>query len=110
MAAAWRTAGFDAAAVDDIIAMQWEKLICNVAYSAPCALTGLTVGEIRDHPELARTSQAAAVEAWETARARGVAIDVPDPVELVREFAARMPGASRRHCWTTRPTGPARSM
>ncbi|TDC46598.1 2-dehydropantoate 2-reductase [Actinomadura sp. KC345] len=93
VAAAWRTAGFDAEAVDDVIAMQWEKLICNVAYSAPCALTGLTVGEIRDHPELALTSQAAATEAWETARWRGVAVDVADPVELVREFAARMPGA-----------------
>lgn len=93
VAAAWRAAGFDAEAVDDVIAMQWEKLICNVAYSAPCALTGLTVGEVRDHPELSRTSRAAAVEAWETARARGVAIDVPDPVELVRDFAARMPGA-----------------
>ncbi|TDC68515.1 2-dehydropantoate 2-reductase [Actinomadura sp. GC306] len=93
VAAAWRTAGFDAAAVDDVVAMQWEKLICNVAYSAPCALTGLTVGEVRDHPELSLTSQAAATEAWETARARGVAIDVPDPVELVRDFAARMPDA-----------------
>ncbi|TDB91740.1 2-dehydropantoate 2-reductase [Actinomadura sp. 7K534] len=93
VAAAWRTAGFDAAAVADVIAMQWEKLICNVAYSAPCALTGLTVGEVRDHPELSVTSQAAATEAWVTALARGVAIDVPDPVELVRDFAARMPAA-----------------
>ncbi len=43
IARAWTDAGFDAAAVTDIAAMQWEKLICNVAYSAPCALTGMTV-------------------------------------------------------------------
>uniref|UniRef100_UPI002603C594 ketopantoate reductase family protein n=1 Tax=Mycobacterium sp. TaxID=1785 RepID=UPI002603C594 len=33
IARAWADAGFDAAAVADIAAMQWEKLICNVAYS-----------------------------------------------------------------------------
>lgn len=93
VAAAWRAAGFDAAAVSDILAMQWEKLICNVAYSAPCAITGMTVGAVRDHPEVGTVSRAAAVEAWNVAKARGVAIDVDDPVALVRDFAARMPKA-----------------
>jgi 2-dehydropantoate 2-reductase len=89
----WRTAGFDAAAVTDILAMQWEKLICNVAYSAPCAITGLTLGGVMDHPEMGAVSRAAATEAWTVARARGVAIAVDDPVALVREFAGRMPKA-----------------
>lgn len=93
VAALWRSAGFDAAAVTDILAMQWEKLICNVAYSAPCAITGLTVGEVRDHPEMGEVSRAAAIEAWTVARALRVAIDVEDPVALVREFAGRMPHA-----------------
>ncbi|OYD70570.1 ketopantoate reductase [Rhodococcus sp. OK302] len=93
VAEAWRTAGFDALAVDDIAAMQWEKLICNVAYSAPCALTGLTVGEVLDHDEMGPVSQAAAIEAWEVAKARGIAIDVGDPVAFVRDFGARMPAA-----------------
>lgn len=93
IAAAWRAGGFDAAAVGDIAAMQWEKLICNVAYSAPCALTGLTVGEVMDHPEMGPISRAAATEAWETARALGIGIDVPDPVVHVREFGAQMPAA-----------------
>ncbi|MCP5180188.1 MAG: 2-dehydropantoate 2-reductase [Pseudomonadales bacterium] len=91
--ACYQAAGFDAAAAPDIAAMQWEKLICNVAYSAIAALTGLTVGEIMDHPELATVSQAAAVEAWRVARARDIAIAVDDPVRLVRDFAARMPAA-----------------
>lgn len=93
VAAVWRHAGFDAAAVTDILAMQWEKLICNVAYSAPCALTGLTVGEVMDDADVGPVSRAAATEAWQVARALGVAIKVDDPVALVRDFAARMPRA-----------------
>jgi len=93
LAAAWRTGGFDAAAVGDIAAMQWEKLICNVAYSAPCALTGLTVGEVLNHDEMGPVSRSAAIEAWETARALGIGIDVTDPVALVRNFGAQMPAA-----------------
>ncbi len=93
IAAVWRAAGFDAQAVQDIAAMQWEKLICNVAYSAICALTGATLGEVLDDPELGPISRAAATEAWLVGRARGVAIEVEDPVAHVREFAERMRGA-----------------
>lgn len=93
VAALWRDAGFDAAAVSDILAMQWEKLICNAAYSAPCALTGFTVGEVLDDADAGAVSRAAATEAWMVARARGVALSVDDPVALVREFARRMPRA-----------------
>lgn len=93
IAQAWRAGGFDCQAVDDIAAIQWEKLICNVAYSAPCALTGLTVGEVLDNEEMSQVSADAATEAWEIARARGIAVDVPDPVALVRDFGAPMPDA-----------------
>ena len=93
VAGAWRTAGFDARAVADIAAMQWEKLICNVAYSAPCALTGLTVGDVLDHEHMGPVSRAAATETWEIARARDIAIDVADPVVFVRDFGAAMPAA-----------------
>ncbi|WP_235735209.1 ketopantoate reductase family protein [Nocardioides alcanivorans] len=91
IAQAWQLAGFDAEAVPEILPMQWEKLICNVAYSAPCALTGLTVSEVRDDEHLGAVSRAAATEAWEVARAVGVRLEVQDPVALVRDFAARMP-------------------
>ncbi len=93
IAQAWAGAGFDAAAVTDIAAMQWEKLICNAAYSAPCALTGLTVGQVMDDPEMGPVSRAAATEAWTVARASGIAIAVDDPVAHVRAFGAQMPGA-----------------
>ncbi|MCV7383160.1 ketopantoate reductase family protein [Mycolicibacter longobardus] len=93
IARVWSEAGFDAAAVADIAAMQWEKLICNVAYSAPCALTGMTVGQVMDDADVGPISRAAATEAWTVARAAGIGIDVPDPVEHVRAFGAQMPDA-----------------
>ncbi|WP_201359364.1 ketopantoate reductase family protein [Mycobacterium paraintracellulare] len=93
IARAWTDAGFDAAAVNDIAAMQWEKLICNAAYSAPCALTGMTVGQVMDDPEMAPVSRAAATEAWTVARASGIAVAVTDPVAHARAFGAQMPDA-----------------
>ena len=91
--ALWRGAGFRAEAVADIAAMQWEKLICNCAYSAPCVLTGMTVGQVMDDAEMGPVSRACATEAWAVARARGVAIEVADPVAHVRAFGARIPHA-----------------
>jgi 2-dehydropantoate 2-reductase len=93
VAAVWREAGFRAEAVPDVAAMQWEKLICNVAYSAPCALTGLTIGEVMDDPGVGAVSRGAAQEAWRVALARGIAVSVQDPVEHVRAFGARIPHA-----------------
>ncbi|OBA83452.1 2-dehydropantoate 2-reductase [Mycobacterium sp. 1164966.3] len=93
IARTWTQAGFDAAAVADIAAMQWEKLICNVAYSAPCALTGMTVGQVMDDPEMGAVSRAAATEAWAVAQASGIAVAVTDPVAHVRAFGAGMPDA-----------------
>lgn len=86
----WRDAGFNVQAVDNVIAMQWEKLICNVAYSAPCALTGLTVGQVMESHELGQISRAAAVEAWEVAKALNIAINVADPVEHIRNFGNKV--------------------
>jgi 2-dehydropantoate 2-reductase len=93
VAGLWRHAGFKAEAVADVLSMQWEKLICNAAYSAPCALTGLTVGEVMDDPDMGPVSRAAAVEAWTVARALDIAVKTDDPVALIRHFAAGMPAA-----------------
>src|SRR3546814_14171823 len=87
----WQAAGFRAEAARDIAAMQWEKLICNVAYSAPCTLTGLTIGTAMDDPDIGPVSRAAAIEAWTVARARGTAITVEDPVAHVRAFGSTSP-------------------
>ena len=90
VATLWRGAGFTADAVNNVAAMQWEKLICNVAFSAPCALTGLTVGQAMDDPDMGPTGLAAAVEAWKIALARKVPISVTDPEAHVRAFGERV--------------------
>ena len=90
---AFSQAGFNAESVDDIAVIQWEKLICNAAYSGPCALTGMTIGEVLDDPVIGPLSRAAAIETWEIAKKRGIAITVEDPVAYVREFALRMRNA-----------------
>jgi 2-dehydropantoate 2-reductase len=89
----WAEAGFDAAAVADIAVMQWEKLVCNVAYSAPCAITGLTLGEVLNHPQMSIVSRNAAREAFDVATALNIKLRFNDPDQEIREFAERMPDA-----------------
>lgn len=91
--ALWAGAGMDASAAPDIAAMQWEKLICNVAYSGLCGVTGRTVGEVMDSPDLGPISQAAAQEAHAIARAAGVALAVDDPVALALAFGTKVRAA-----------------
>lgn len=86
----FKQSGFDCDAVSDIKVVQWEKLICNVAYSGPCALTGMTLGEVLDDPLIGQVSRAAAVEAWEVARKRNIPINIVDPIDYVQKFAERM--------------------
>ena len=86
-------AGFDAEPVTDIKAMQWDKLICNCAYSALAALTNMNVGQIMTDPNISTISRNAATEAWEIANALNIILDIPDPVKHVQEFASRMPEA-----------------
>jgi 2-dehydropantoate 2-reductase len=90
VAQTWAAAGFDADTVDDIVAMQWAKLICNVAYSAPCAITGMTVGGVMDHPQMSMVSRAAAREAYDVARTLNIKLRFDDPEREIREFAGRM--------------------
>lgn len=89
----WRSAGFNAEAADDIVSMQWEKLICNASFSAPCAISGLTVGAALADPALGEVCIAAGLEAWETARAAGVALKISDPEAHIRAFAQRVAAA-----------------
>ena len=42
----WRDAGFNVQGFADIDRMIWEKFLCNVTLSAPCAAFDVTVGEL----------------------------------------------------------------
>ena len=93
VADAWRGAGFRVKCFDDIDQLVWEKLICNVGFSGPCTVTGWTIGEVMDDPDAWTVAAGCASEAHAVARARGIRLDIDDPVRYVRDFGSKIPGA-----------------
>jgi 2-dehydropantoate 2-reductase len=89
----WRSGGFKVLTFDDIHKMVWEKLICNVTYSGPCTLTGLTIGQVVADANAWSVASACATEAYTVARAKGIDLDFDDPVAYVTNFAAKIPNA-----------------
>lgn len=89
----WKQGGFRVLLFPDIHKMVWEKLICNVAFSSTCTLTGFTIGEVLANPDAWSISAACATEAFQVARAKGVAVEIEDPVAYVRAFGEKIPGA-----------------
>ena len=93
VAAIWRSGGFKVLTFDDIHKMVWEKLICNVTFSGPCTLTGLTIGEVRSSPDGWEVASACATEAYTVARAKGIDLEFDDPVKYVSDFSQKIPNA-----------------
>jgi 2-dehydropantoate 2-reductase len=89
----WAGAGFRVKVFDDIDQLVWEKLICNCAYSGPCALAECTTGEVMADPDLSRVSAACATEAFEVAMKKNIKLAFGDPVAYVRDFASKIPKA-----------------
>lgn len=89
----WRDAGFDANAYDDIHQLVWEKFVCNVAFSAPCAVFERTIGEMMSDPEAWAVVLGCAREAFACGQAEGVAFSFDDVDAYVHAFGARMPDA-----------------
>jgi 2-dehydropantoate 2-reductase len=89
----WASAGFRVKVFDDIDKLVWEKLLCNCAYSGPCGISGGTIGEVMNDPDLSRVSAACATEGYEVARKKGVNLGFVDPVAYVRGFGSRIPNA-----------------
>ncbi len=87
----WRSAGFRVKLFDDIDQLVWEKLICNCSLSGPCAISGLTTGEVMEDPDLARVSAACATEGFLVAKKKGVKLGFDDPVAYTRDFASKIP-------------------
>lgn len=89
----WRSAGFEVALFDDVDRMVWEKLIMNVAFSATSCLTGMTIGQVLYDPNAWQVARECALEAVEVATARGIELQVGDPIEHIRRLGGRIPGA-----------------
>jgi len=84
----WKSGGFRVKVFDDIDQLVWEKLICNCAYSGPCAISECTVGEV-----LSRVSAACASEAFLVSNKLKIKLDFADPVAYVRDFGSKIPNA-----------------
>ena len=74
--------------------MIWEKFLCNVTLSAPCAVFDVTVGELMANPESWKVALGCTAEAHRLGLARGVQFPFEDPLHYVTEFAATIPNAS----------------
>ena len=91
VAEVWRSGGFKVLTFDDIHKMVWEKLICNVAFSGPCTLTGLTIGQVRADANAWGIASACATEAHTVPRATGSAPVIHHPVPSPSAFPAQIP-------------------
>jgi len=89
----WRAAGFTVQTYDDIDRLVWEKLICNVCFSGPCAVLDASIGEVMADENAWAVASGCAVEAYEVGRALGVDLAFDDPIEHVRAFGLGIPNA-----------------
>lgn len=89
----WKQGGFRVLLFEDIHQLVWEKFICNVAFSGTCTLTGLTIGEVLDSPDAFKVAAGCATEAYAVAKAKGISVDIEEPVAYVRTFGEKIPGA-----------------
>jgi 2-dehydropantoate 2-reductase len=89
----WKGAGFRVRLFDDIDQLVWEKLLCNCAYSGPCAVMECTIGEVMADPDLSRVSAACATEVFSNAKKKDVKLGFDDPVAYARDFGAKIPNA-----------------
>ena len=86
----WESAGFKVSTFEDIHKMVWEKLVFNCAMNGPCAVTGMTVGEVLANPDASAIAEACATETVAVAKAKGIAVDIDDPVAYIRAFGAKL--------------------
>lgn len=89
----WTSGGFRVKCFDDIDQLVWEKLICNVTFSGTCAITERTIGEVMADPDTWKVASGCGIEAFRVAKAKGVKLDITDPVRYIREFGEKIPNA-----------------
>ncbi len=93
IASIWKSSGFNVECFDDIDQLIWEKLICNVCFSATCALTGLTIGQVMDDKNAWVCASNCALEAYNIAIAKGIKLRFDDLESYVKNFGYKIPNA-----------------
>jgi len=91
--ALWREAGFNVRGYDDIQQLIWEKFVCNVAFSGPCALMNLSIGQVMNDAQAWRVAMACGLEAHAVGTALGVRFGFTDPTSYIRTFGQAIPDA-----------------
>jgi 2-dehydropantoate 2-reductase len=87
----FRQAGMEAeqGAAEQVDGLLWGKLVVNCAINALTALLRVRNGELLERPDAISLLKDAARECASVARARGITLPFPDPVEKVLEVARR---------------------
>jgi 2-dehydropantoate 2-reductase len=86
--ALFTSAGLNPVLVDDVIATIWTKFVHNCGINAICAITGLRPGNIQEVPELGEFQTKIIEEAAALVRAKGVALDDPNPVATIKHYCS----------------------
>lgn len=89
----WTSSGFTVKLFEDVQQMVWEKFIMNVAFSGTTCATGMTIGEVMNNETSWAVARKCSEEAIAVAKARGVRLDVGDPIEHVRKLGSKIPDA-----------------
>ena len=93
VAEVWRSGGFKVKCFDDIDQLIWEKLICNVCFSATCTITMRTISEVMNDPDAWEIASGCAREAYNVARVKGIKLGFDDVVSYVHDFGTKIPNA-----------------
>ncbi len=93
LASLWRGAGFDVRAFPDIKQLIWEKFLCNVTFSAPCAVFDRTLGDLMGETDLWAIAMGCTREAYAAGLAEGVRFSFDDAIAYVTAFGQSMPDA-----------------
>jgi 2-dehydropantoate 2-reductase len=86
-------AGIPTRISDNVEGELWWKLILNCAYNAVSALGRSRYGPMMAMPEIRQIMSEAVREIVALAKAKGVQVAMPDPVEAVLRFGEHMPQA-----------------
>ncbi len=89
LAALMEKAGMGPVLEADITATIWGKLVLNCSINALCAITDLRPGHIREVPELDEFQTNIVREVVALARAKGIRLANPEPLQEIKEYSAR---------------------
>ena len=89
----WRQAGFSTKAFEDVHQLIWEKFICNVTFSGPCAVMRCTAGEAMANEHGWKVALACGLEAYAAGKAKGINFSFEDAAKYITDFGSTMPNA-----------------